>query len=373
MSLETIVVAGALAAKPGNGGEAWVRLSWVLGLRRLGFDAWLVEELDAAPPQSARDHFTETVRRHGLAERAVLAEPEPKTGPLDRADLADLAADAVALVNVSGNLRDPELLAPFARRAYVDLDPGFTQIWHSQGHLGDQLQAHETHFTVGLNLGDPSCSLPRDGIRWLPLPPPVLLEDWSPPAEPAFDRFTTVSTWRNPLGGLEADGHAYTLKHHQWRRFASLPERARLPFEIALEIHPDEAAEAERLEGSGWNVVEAASATGDTESFRRYVRGSGAEFSVTQGVYVEAKTGWVSDRTAHYLACGRPAVVQETGIPDRFRPEAGLLTFSEIDEAVAATAAVASEYERHSVAARAYAERTFDSDVVLTRMLEAVL
>jgi hypothetical protein len=373
LSAEAIVVAGALAAKPGNGGEAWVRLSWVLGLRRLGFDAWLLEEADADTAAAGRAFFEETVERHGLGSRAVLLAPGQAVRPVGRAELEDLAADAAALVNVSGNLRDDDLLARFRRRAYVDLDPGFTQIWHSQGQLGNQLTLHDTHFTVGLNLGDPNCSLPVDGIRWAPLPPPVLLDEWSPPPDPRFDRFTTVATWRNVLGRLEADGVAYTLKHHQLRRFAGLPERARLPFEIALDIHPDEADEADRLRESGWAVVDPAAVSADSHAFRDYVRSSGAEFSVTQGVYAEARTGWVSDRTAHYLACGRPAVVQETGVPDRFRAEAGMLTFSGLDEAVTATTAVATEYERHSAAARAYAERTFDSDVVLTRMLEALL
>jgi hypothetical protein len=373
VSLETIVVAGALAAKPGNGGEAWVRLSWVLGLRRLGFDAWLVEEADAGTAKAGRSFFEETVERHGLGSRAVLLEPGEAVGPLERDELEDLAADAAALVNISGNLREEDLLSRFRRRAYVDLDPGFTQIWHAEGHLGNQLAVHDTHFTVGLNLGDPGCPLPVDGIGWVPLPPPVLLEEWSPLPDPRLDRFTTVATWRNALGGLEADGIVYTLKHHQLRRFATLPERVQLPFEIALEIHPEEADEVARLRENGWTVIEPGSVTADPLAFRDYVRGSGAEFSVTQGVYAEARTGWVSDRTAHYLASGRPAVVQETGVPDRFRAEAGMLTFADLDEAASATTAIAAEYERHSAAARAYAERTFDSDVVLTRMLEAVL
>jgi hypothetical protein len=369
--LETIVVAGALAAKPGNGGEAWVRLSWVLGLRKLGFDAWLVEEADA--DETGREFFAATAERFGLTERALLVGPEGTTGPLERTELADLAAGAAALVNVSGNLRAPDLLAAFPRRAYVDLDPGFTQLWHAEGQLGDQLERHGTHFSVGLNLGQPDCRIPTAGLQWIPLPPPVLLEQWEEVPDPAFDRFTTVGTWRNPLGTLEAGGRAYTLKHHQLRRFAGVPRQAGLPFEIALEIHPDEDAEAARLRESGWTVVEAASVTSDPDAFRDYVRGSGAEFSVAQGVYAEARTGWVSDRTAHYLASGRPAVVQETGIPEGFRPEAGMLTFAEPDEAVAAVAAVAASYGHHSHAARAYAARHFDSDRVLTGMLEAVL
>jgi hypothetical protein len=367
--LSSIVVAGALAAKPGNGGEAWVRLSWVLGLRRLGLDAWLLEEADRATAAAGRAFFEHTVKAAGLGSRALLLVVGEDEG---RQQAAALAGEAEALVNVSGNLRDPELLALFARRAYVDLDPGFTQIWQAQGHLGDQLAWHDRHFTVGLNLGAPDCEVPADGFEWIPLPPPVLLEQWEPVEEPGFDRFTTVATWRNALGRPEHDGRAYTLKHHQLRRYAELPTQTGLPFEIALDIHPDEAAEAERLRQLGWSVVEPGAVAADPEAFRNYVRGSGAEFSVTQGIYAETRSGWISDRTAHYLASGRPALVQETGLPQEHRPEAGLLTFSEPAEAAEAAARIVADYEHHAAAARAYAEETFDSDRVLARMLEAL-
>jgi hypothetical protein len=365
--LAVIVVAGALAAKPGNGGEAWVRLSWVLGLRRLGFDAWLLEEADAGTARAGRAFFERTVEEAGLAERGLLLVTGEAEGRRQAAELAD---EATALVNISGNLRDPELLARFARRAYVDLDPGFTQIWQAQGQLGDQLARHDRHFTVGLNLGAADCEVPADGFEWVPVPPPVLLDRWQPQEAREFDRFTTVATWRNALGRPEHDGRTYTLKHHQLRRFAELPARSGLPFEIALEIHPDEAEESERLRQLGWTVVDPAAVAADPDSFRDYVRGSGAEFSVTQGVYAETRSGWISDRTAHYLAAGRPAVLQETGLPREYRPEAGLLTFSDPEQAADAAARVVADYDRHAAAARAFAEETFDSNKVLRRMLE---
>jgi len=367
--LATIAVAGALAAKPGNGGEAWVRLSWVLGLRRLGYDAWLLEEVDAETAAAGRSFFERTIAAAGLGSRALLLVAGEAEGWREAAELAD---EAAALVNISGNIRDPELLARFSRRAYVDLDPGFTQIWQAQGHLGDQLSRHDRHFTVGLNLGAADCEVPAAGFEWVPLPPPVLLDEWGAPEGRKFDRFTTVATWRNALGRPEHDGRAYTLKHHQLRRFAELPARSGLPFEIALEIHPDEAEEAERLRRLGWSVVEPAAVAADPAGFRDFVRGSGAEFSVTQGIYAETRSGWISDRTAHYLAAGRPALVQETGLPPAYRPEAGLLTFSEPEQAVDATTAVLAEYDRHAAAARAFAEQAFDSDMVLGRMLEAL-
>lgn len=367
-----IAVAGALAAKPGNGGEAWVRLSWVLGLRRLGFDAWLLEECDSETARAGRAFFEATVERFGLGKRAALIVDGEPVGPLDRGDLEQLAAESTALVNISGNLRDPRLLRMFGRRAYVDLDPGFTQIWDADGALGNQLAEHDRHFSVGLKLGAAACPIPTGGREWVPLPPPVLLDEWDPPEPRRFDRFTTVATWRNALGGIEHGGRAYTLKHHQLRRFAAVPARTGLPFEIALDVHPDEAEEAASLREQGWSVVDPAEVAADPDSFREYVRGSGAEFSVTQGIYAEAATGWISDRTAHYLAAGRPALVQETGLPEAFRPTAGLLTFAEPEEVAPRAEELVASYETHAAAARAFAEEAFDSDRVLTRMLEAL-
>lgn len=370
--MEAIAVAGALAAKPGNGGEAWVRLSWVLGLRRLGFDAWLLEQCDPETARAGRAFFERTVERFGLGDRAALIVDGDPGDPLGRGGLEQLAAESVALVNVSGNLRDPRLLRLFGQRAYVDLDPGFTQIWDAAGALGDQIAEHDRHFSVGLNLSGADCPIPSGGREWVPLPPPVLLDEWAPTSPRRFDRFTTIATWRNALGGIEHEGRAYTLKHHQLRRFAAAPARTGLPFEIALDVHPDEAEEAERLRAQGWTVVEPAAVAADPDSFREYVRGSGAEFSVTQGIYAEASTGWVSDRTAHYLASGRPALVQETGLPAEFRPGAGLLTFAEPEDVGPRAEEIVSSYDAHAAAARAFAAEAFDSDRVLTRMLEAL-
>jgi hypothetical protein len=370
--LGTVVVAGALAAKPGNGGEAWVRLSWVLGLRRLGWDAWLLEQADAATAEGGRAFFEQETRRRGLGSRALLLTPEGVEGPLSRSELDELARGAALLVNISGNLRDPDLLERFRRRAYVDLDPGFTQFWHDQGQLGDQLEGYDRYFTVGLNLGAPDCRVPTGGIDWVPLPPPVLLDEWQSEPQRELDRFTTVATWRNAFGPPEVDGRSFTLKHHELRRFADLPRRAAARFEIALDIHPAEAVDLHNLRDHGWHVVEPRAVAADSDAFRAYVRGSGGELSVTQGVYAETRSGWISDRTAHYLASGRPAVVQETGIPDRYRAGAGMLTFSDMDGAIAAVERVTGSYGEHAAAARSFAEETFDSDRVLGQMLEAV-
>src|SRR5215211_5231982 len=41
----TIVLAGSLAQRPGQGGHTWVFLQYLLGLRRLGWDVLFLDEL----------------------------------------------------------------------------------------------------------------------------------------------------------------------------------------------------------------------------------------------------------------------------------------------------------------------------------------
>jgi hypothetical protein len=373
------VVAGALANKPHSGGEAWVRLSWVLGLRRLGWDVWFAERL-AGGDAAAERYFEEVVSDFGLGERAILlgADGEALFGGGER-ELAALAADADVLFDISGHLGPGPILAAPRRRVYVDLDPGFTQAWHADPELEFDVGGYDHHLTVGQNIGRPECPVPGGGIEWVPTLPPVLLEEWEPaPRPPGPLRFTTVATWRSPYGGLVIGGREMGLKHHQFRRFAELPEQAPAArFELALDIHAGDAADLELLRSHGWQVVDPREAAATPAAFRDYVRGSGAEFSVAQGVYVEAATGWFSDRTAAYLASGRPALVQGTGWQappaDGAVKRPGLVAFNDVEEAVAGAEAIGGEWEERSRAGRELAERHLDSDRVLGRVLEIVL
>lgn len=378
--MPTAVVAGAIANKPGSGGEAWVRLSWALGLRRLGWDVWLVERLPSADPV-ATAYFESVVGEFGLKERAALFGPrgEGLSGPGEAA-VADIAAGAEILIDISGHLGAGPVADAARARAYVDLDPGFTQAWHADPALAFSVAGYDRYFTVGQNVGRPGCPIPTDGIEWIPILPPVLLDEWGPaPAPDGPLRFTTVATWRSPYGGLEIGGREMSLKHHQFRRLAALPERvAGVELEVALDIHPGDAADLELLRGHGWKLVDPREVAATPAAFRDYVRGSAAEFSVAQGVYVEAGSGWFSDRTAVYLACGHPAVVQDTGLGALLRPDGaekrpGVVAFEDLGTAAAAVEAVKDSYSERSAAARSFAERHLDSDRVLKAVLEAVL
>jgi hypothetical protein len=377
-----VIVSGAVANKHRHGGSIWVRMSWAEALRRLGFDVLFVEQVDldgcvdagGRPASAARSAnaaaFASAVEAFGLGGDAALIGPhgEPVWG-LDTEALAQRAAGADLLVNLGGHLRWGPLLEAAGCRAYVDLDPGYTQIWHAQGHpLG--LEHHDLHFSVGLGVGTPVCGVPTGGFEWRPILQPVVLERW-PVAESArFTGFSTVASWRGAFGPLAWDGHSYGVKAHEFRRFAAVPAATGLRFRAALDIHPDDADDARLLRRGGWELL-APEAVAEPDGFARFVRDSGAEFSPAQGIYADTRCGWFSDRSVRYLASGRPALVQDTGFGARLPVGEGLLAFSTPAEAVAGARAIAADYPRHRAAARRLAVDHFSPATALEPLLAA--
>lgn len=379
------VVSGALANRPRNGGGASVRMTWVAALRRLGFDVWFVEQLarDAATDARGRPvapersvqvaFFRQVTRRFGLADRsALLDENGNRLAGATLPELLQVATEAALLVNLSGHLRLPALLERFRRKAYVDLDPGFTQFWYADGIDDAGLEDHDVHFTVGLNVGHSDCEVPVDGLVWHPLPPPVVLDEW-PAGSGDLQAFTTVASWRGPFGRVEHRGHSFGLKVHEFRKYLDLPAHVPVALEIALDIHPADHRDLASLREHGWHIVDPGERVPDPDSYADYVRRSGAELSVAQGIYVETRSGWISDRTVRYLASGRPALVQDTGVGAHLPVGEGLIVFRGFAEAVAGAESIAADYATHRARARQLAAAHFDSDAVVGRLLEKSL
>ena len=380
-----VVVAGAVANKPFNGGAAWTRLSWALGLKRLGFQVSFVEQIDPANCRDAagasadfetsanRLYFERVMADFGLAGSAALVcgDGEQFHG-LSGAELQDLAEAAGLLVNITGHLAWPDVFSHFHRKAYIDLDPGYTQFWNVCGNNGPRLPGHDLYFTVGENVGTAACSIPTGDIRWRPVRQPVVLEHWPVTGVGAAgpDRFTTVASWCGSYGPISHNGVTYGPKAHEFRKFLGLPEVARQTFEIALDIDPADSADLDRLHAHGWRIVDPRTVAGDPDTFRCYVQASAAEFSTAQGIYVQTDSGWVGDRTVRYLASGKPALVQDTGFSRNYPTGVGLVPFRTFEQAVAGAEHIGCDYEWHARAARELAEAYFDSDKVLTRFVE---
>jgi hypothetical protein len=383
--MTTVVVSSVIANKPLNGGNAWVVLNWVLGLKKLGFQVYFVEQIsregcvDATGAVTAFEncanlaYFKRIAERYGLiGSAALIYENGEQIHGLPYLELLDVAESADLLVNITGHLTLEPLMRRLRRKAYVDLDPGFTQFWHASGDAGPRLDGHDFYFTVGENIGTRSCPIPVDGIRWRPTRQPVTLDHWPVSGEGAADRFTTVATWRGPYGSVQYGSKTFGSKVHEFRKVIEMPERVPQTIEIALDIHPAEEKDLHLLHRYGWRLVDPRITVPDPDAFRRYVQGSGAEFSVAQEVYTQTRSGWFSDRTVRYLASGKPALVQDTGFGRNYPVGEGLLAFSTLEEAVAGAGRIARDYEEHCRAARALAEEYFDSDRILGRFLEEV-
>lgn len=364
----TIVVAGALAAKPGNAGGAWERFSYAAGFRRLGFDVLFLEEVAAVPDAAAIRWFDDTTAFFAFGAAAAIVGPDDWSHGRERDDIRRALAASDLLVNLSGNLAAPDLVEAARTTAFIDVDPGFTQIWHADPTVSYEVPRHDHYLTIGENIGGPGCPIPTGGLPWKPTRQPLLLDHW--PATPAARcrRFTTIASWRGPYGPLVNDGTTYGLKVHEFRRVIDLPSRVAAAFELALEIHAGDALDRAALLAAGWSLASPATAVPTPVAFRDYIQRSDAEFSVAQGIYAHAASGWFSDRSTRYLASGKPVLVQDTSLVAIPTGE-GIVTFRTLDEAAVGAEQIIRDYATHARAARGIAETHFASDVILRRLL----
>ena len=367
-----ILLSGMLAGHPHQGGATWAVLQYVAGLRSLGHEVVVVEPVEAGkldPAGEVGRYFGALPLLDGAA--ALLAQGSRDTLGLPYQALERFASEADLLINISGMLRDERLLEPIATRLFLDLDPGFNQVWQETGvDMGIGLHTHCA--TVGGGVGQDGCPIPTCGRSWIHTLPPVALEHWPvDEAAPLRDAFTSVGHWRS-YGSIEHRGVAYGQRAHSMRELFELPALSTASFQLALGIHPGESSDLEALRANGWDLLDPREVAGSPERYAQFVRRSKAELSIAKSGYVASHSGWFSDRSACYLASGRPVVAQETGFSDFLPADEGLLAFTTLAEAADAVAAVETDLPRHGMAARALAEEYLDARKVLPQLLEAL-
>lgn len=383
-----IVVAGGVGAMP-FAGVAWQVLQYLEGLRRLGHEVFYLEDTQRWPYDPVADtvcddagpaiaYVAKLMQRLGLGD-AWAYRDVAQDGAVHGASESALAAalnSADVLINLSGVmvLRPEHLAVPV--RAYLETDPVLPQIEVAQGRqftIGF-LDAHTHHFSYGENFGAPDCQVPIERYRYLPTRPPVILDWWADDGEvfSLADRaFTTIANWRQTSKDIDWRGRRLTWsKDVQFERFLDLPRHVRAPIELALAL--DQQAVIDRLRDSGWRVRPAGPLSKDIEAYRSYIRSSAGEFSVAKEQNVALRSGWFSDRTASYLAAGRPAIVQDTGFGCALPTGEGLLPFSTLAEAQAAFEAVTADYPRHCRAARDIAAQYLRAETVLASLVDAL-
>jgi hypothetical protein len=306
---------------------------------------------------------------------------------LSAPELGRLLERADVLVNLTGAtvLRDEHRRVPV--RIYLETDPVLPQIEVATGnpfHV-DLLGAHTHRFTYGENIGQPDSGVPVSRFPYRPTRPPVVLDWWSPAAVSPGPCFTTVASWRQAGKDVEWQGQTYTWsKHHEFLKIIDLPRRTSQPLELALAVRgragdgetawvPRDQEDAEAIQSltrHGWRVVNAMPLSHDNARYRDYILASRGEFTVAKDQNVRLRSGWFSDRSACYLAAGRPVVTQDTAFGKFVPTGEGLFAFASLDDILAALEAINSDYGRHARAAREIAEAYFKAETVLARLVE---
>jgi len=378
-----IILGAVISMPPVSAGCAWNRLQYVLGLRRLGHDVLFLEEVrpkwsvDAAGKRCPyaesenRRGFTQIMRQFDLLHQCCqLYDAGADSTGLTPAALRQFVREADLLIDISGHVTTDFVLEGVRHRAYLDQDPVFTQLWHAEYGKDLRFDRYDTFFTIGLNIGTPFSPIPDCGIDWNPTLPPVLLDLWPQHrGTPAGAPYTTVASLFG-YSDLCFQGEWYRTKYDEFRRFADLPRTTKAPFEVTLKNFSEADPCVRALVAGGWEL-RSARAGGDLADYRGYVAASRAEIGIAKGAYVRGRSGWFSDRTAAYLASGRPAVVQSTGFERHLPTGAGLLCFDDLEQAASAVASVEADYPAHRRAARAFAAEYLDAGRVLNAMLDA--
>lgn len=369
-------------------GVIWQHLHYIVGLQRLGHEVYYVEDTSRIPYDPVQQTPTEDYSYAAYILGKLSAEfgfegrwafspryksPEETAG-LSRSFLNDLYRDADAMLNICGSHELNDDLLRSERIIYVESDPAVEQIKVDKGNAStlEFLQRHCARFTFGENVGRPEFPVPLHGLEWLPTRQPVVTDLWrgdaAPP--PAGARFTSIANLAT--GGkkdIEWRGETYIWsKLPEFERYRPVPRHSGEDFELATSFK-DQGLQAAFMQ-DGWRIVSPDEISVDYRRYVDYVRGSKGEFTVAKDQYVRLHTGWFSDRSACYLAAGRPVITQQTGFTRLYGGEKGLLAFESMDEVREGVRAINADYAAHSQAASDLAREFFEAESVLQSLLE---
>jgi hypothetical protein len=382
MNALRVVVLGYIIRGP-LGGLAWHHLQYVIGLARLGHDVYFLEDSEFVEGDGGGSCYDPTNQRlgddpsYGIRFAAAIFD---KAGMGDRwcyydafssrwlgplaSDIIKICSSADILLNLSGVNPLRPWLTCIQVRALVDTDPVFMQIRHLQNPAAHELASrHNVFFSFGENIQG-TAAVPDDGFPWRKTRQPIVLDQWPVTNAPVDGRFTTIMNWES-YPPANYDGLTYGMKSHSFAPYMDLPRKMGPRFELAVGA----SAPSTELGEAGWILSDPHKVACDPWMYQTYLQRSKAEFSVAKHGYVVSRSGWFSERTACYLASGRPALVQDTGFSEWLRGGEGVVAFTNLNEAIAGAERIISQYQLHCTVARQIAETHFDSTKVIDGLL----
>lgn len=366
-------------------GITWLTMPYVVGLERLGFETYYVEAHAIYPrhfhgtggdgAEGAAAYIDRAMRYFGMPPGRFAFQALHLDGSvwgMSASRLRDLYREAALVINLHGGTEPRPEHYETGRLVLVDTDPvGFqVEVHNGNQEVIDYLEPHSAFFTWGTNFGNPDCGVPlSDRFVYEPTRMPILLDLWESHGRPPGNAFTTIGNWSQAgHDDVVFEGEVYTwTKHTEFEKVIDLPSRSGSAFELALSsISPED---EKRLLAHGWRVIDALGVSTEIDDYRRYIGSSRGEFTVAKDQNVRLRSGWFSDRSAAYLAAGRPVINQDTGFGNSLPTGEGLFAFSTIDDVLEAVDAIDADYDRHCRQAHAVAREFFDADLVLSKML----
>jgi hypothetical protein len=380
-----IVVMGFMGSMP-IAGVIWQHVHYVVGLQRLGHEVYYIEDSARLPYNPQTFEITEEFdyAAHVLAQLASEFDfenrwgycarylPKLPTAGLRLTRIRQLYREADAILNVCGTQEFNDDLLQSERILYVESDPGVEQIKVDKRIRStiDYLGKHHALFTFGENIGTDRFPVPLHKLKWLPTRQPVVTDLWKTNRAPnEIAVFTSIANWSTSgLKDIEWRGEKYLWsKSREFLRFVAAPKKSGEPFELATQIKEEKTRE--KFLRNGWRFTSPNEMSVDYWSYRDYIRRSKGEFTVAKDQYVRLHTGWFSDRSACYLAAGRPVITQETGFTDHYGNQGGLFAFRSLGEIAEGVRAINADYRKQSRAARDIAREVFEAEKVLADLL----
>lgn len=376
-----IIVTGLIGSIP-IAGLTLHYLQYVLGLREMGHDILYLEDTgslcydpvsDSMVVNSSAgiDYLASVMTSYDLSEQWCFIDHEGEVFGISRHKLDKFVKSTDLFLNVTGAglIRDRYLQIDC--RVYIDTDPGFIHMRIASGSEKDDshLQRHTNYFSFGYNIGQPDCGIPIGNYAWQPTVQPIVANLWPSSKAPASAAFTTIMKWKS-YSPEQYKGETYGLKDMELTKFIDLPTRIHRSMELAIAGTPPH----KELARGGWQTRQAFGISRSIEDYRAYIQASRGEWSVAKNAYVKLNTGWFSERSACYLASGRPVIVQETGFSKWMNNQGlGVVSFSTFEEAVIGLEGVEQNYDRHVRAAKEIASEYFSATKVLTALIERAL
>lgn len=377
-----IIILGYIVRGP-YGGLVWHHLQYVLGLKKLGHEILFLEDSDNYPscssplnPELTTDasyglRFIQRIfNDFNLTDCWSYYDEHTNTWfGLSKTKALAFCKKAAAVINISGINPVRSWWAKVTNRILIDTDPVFTQIRHlTKKHDNAVAQHHTAYFSFGENVGKINCGIPNDGFKWKPTRQPVFLDAWKTSYTNKVDKWTTVMQWDSYNEQIYNE-KIFGMKSVSFEPFYNLPARlVQERFELALGIADPVVSSV--LQKSGWKLINSLTPTKTPWTYQQYIRHSKGEWSVAKHGYVVSNSGWFSERSACYLASGKPAIVQETGFSQNIPTGKGLLSFTNVEECIEMVNCINKDYKFHCIQARKIAIEQFASDLILKKLLQ---